>query len=205
MRADPPYKNPWIQLGVAYSRSGDHRACLAHRIETAARFPDDYLNHYNLGVSQRREAQRLTMSPGADAVERAAWDRAIASFERAQRMEPRDADTYAQLGFCLMEAQRELERAEAQFKKALQISPQLPAALDGMRQVQLRMRAQQADRMAAGSCVHISGLVSRPEYNGLSARVLSLDESSARYCVLLDGPDGKELQLKCKRENLKRV
>ena len=104
-----------------------------------------------------------------------------------------------------MEAQRELERAETQFKKALKISPQLPAALDGMRQVQLRMRAQQADRLADGSCVHISGLVSRPEYNGLSARVLSLDESSARYCVVLDGPDGKELQLKCKRENLKRV
>ena len=126
-----------------------------------------------------------------------------------------------------MEAGRELGLAEQQFKKALEIHPQLPAALDGMRQAQMQMHAQvytlgnggarmhiagvssanhsrggqgHSDRLATGSRVLISGLVSRPEYNGKSARILSLKDSSGRYCVALDGPDSKALALKM--ENL---
>jgi hypothetical protein len=117
-----------------------------------------------------------------------------------------------------MEAGRELGLAEQQFKKALEIHPQLPAALDGMRQAQMRMHAQvftlgngvsgnhsrggegHSDRLATGQRVLISGLVSRPEYNGKSARIVSLKDSSGRYCVALDGPDGKALALKM--ENL---
>jgi hypothetical protein len=96
MRADPSYLSPHIQLGVAYSRKGDHAACLAHRQETAARFPNDYLNHYNLGVSQRREAQRVTRFGGTNTAH-AAWECAVASFERAKEMEPKDADVYVSI------------------------------------------------------------------------------------------------------------
>jgi hypothetical protein len=51
-----------------------------------------------------------------------------------------------------------------------------------------------------GSRVLIRGLISQPQYNGKLGRVLSLNESSGRYLVALDGPECHELALK--RENL---
>jgi tetratricopeptide (TPR) repeat protein len=48
--------------------------------------------------------------------------------------------------------------------------------------------------LPAGTRVLVQGLVSKPEYNGMFARVLSFDERIDRYVVALD--DGKELSLK---------
>jgi hypothetical protein len=49
-------------------------------------------------------------------------------------------------------------------------------------------------QLAAGTRVLVQGLVSKPEYNGKGARVLSFDGFGKRYVVALD--DGQELSLK---------
>jgi tetratricopeptide (TPR) repeat protein len=99
--------NLWLQLLPA--GEGDQRAVIFEAMmrQRLERSPDDFLANYNLG--------ELALNNGNPAT-------AVAFFEAAWKVQPRNVVAATELGVALMSASR-IQEAKLQFRRALQIDP----------------------------------------------------------------------------------
>ncbi len=122
-----------FKLGLVMFNLGDYQVAEDHFVRSLALEPDRAAAvHHNLGV--------LAYQTGD-------MDKALAEFRSALEADPEDADTHYQLGATyLVQAYPMgaiqpdadlLQKAQAEFERALQITPEKPEALVGMANIEM--------------------------------------------------------------------
>jgi Tfp pilus assembly protein PilF len=116
LRHDPAHAEAASRLGIIAARTGEPQSAVHWMRRAAALRPDVADYHLNLAEALRGIGQ---------------WAGAEAAYRAALRIDPRDADALALLGYVLWQQKRP-DDARACFAQALSVNPKHPLALDGI-------------------------------------------------------------------------
>jgi Flp pilus assembly protein TadD len=157
---DPKNYQAWFDLGFVYNAQGNLTESIAAYRKSVAAKPDVFESNLNLGISLAKAGQAdaeqylraaTTLKPTADVDEgRArAWlsladvleaskpEEAIAAYQRAAALAPKDPEPHLAAGALLQKANRFAD-AEQEYKQALVIDPGSNEALIGLANIYTR-------------------------------------------------------------------
>jgi len=158
--ADPANYQAWFDLGFTSNALGNTSEAIdAYRKSVAAK-PDVFESNLNLGLMLAsagdpeaekflRAATSLTPTANVDEGHARAWlslghilennkpDEAIAAFQKAAALEPKNAEAHLSAGL-LLEKENRFADAEQEYKQALQIDPVSGDALTGLANIYMR-------------------------------------------------------------------
>jgi tetratricopeptide (TPR) repeat protein len=113
--ADPKDRPAWVQLGNDYFDTHQREKAIAAYAEALALQPDDPDVLTDQGVMYR---------------ETGAFDRAVANFEKASRIDPRHVQSLYNLGVVQAHDLRSPDKATAAWRKVIEIAPASPQAAE---------------------------------------------------------------------------
>jgi len=158
--ADPKNYQAWFDLGYVYNAQGNLTESIAAYRKSVAAKPDVFESNLNLGISLAKAGQgdaeqylraATTLKPTADVNEgqARAWlslatvldaskpDEAIAAYQRAAALTPKDLEPHLAAGALLAKGNHFAD-AEQEYKRALEIDPGSNEALIGLANIYTR-------------------------------------------------------------------
>ena len=116
-QSEPDHARMQVELGKVLARQQRNHEAIELYEQAAEIEPNDYRIHHSQGLLYRREGDAVS---------------AAAAFGRALRVAPRHVASATRMGEALLETGRR-DEAERAFRHALALSPENPAALQGLR------------------------------------------------------------------------
>jgi len=158
--SDPGNFQAWFDLGFVYNGLGKTQESIAAYRKSVAAKPDIFESNLNLGLMLEKTGQpdaqqflraATTLKPTANVDEghARAWlslahvlenskpDQAIAAYQQAAALEPKDVEPHLSAGL-LLEKENRFADAEQEYKQALAIDPGSSDALTGMANIYMR-------------------------------------------------------------------
>jgi tetratricopeptide (TPR) repeat protein len=158
--ADPKNFQAWFDLGFVYNAQGDLTQSITSYRKSVAAKPDVFESNLNLGISLAKAGQAdaeqylraaTTLKPTAevdegrarawlslaDVLEKGKPDEAIAAYQQAAALMPKDPEPHLAAG-ALLEKGNHFGDAEQEYKRALAIDPASSEALIGLANIYTR-------------------------------------------------------------------
>ena len=162
VEAHPDSYSAWYDLGFVYHGLGRRDDSIAAYRKSVAAKPDVFESNLNFGLaladSGQADAEKFlraatTLKPSSNPVQghKRAWmslgrllesskpDEAIAAFQQAATLDPKDAEPHL-LAASLLEKQQRMIDAEKEYKQALATSPDSPDALTALTNLYMRQQ-----------------------------------------------------------------